>query len=130
MRHMELKANLNQQLMGPHKDGASPWDGGLCPAGAHPCRAPPSPGASTGNHRYFIPRNEHVCALISFLSLSVFKLPSLAAWSFPDFSSAGVVHWGISHCLLHTPTFWPQILLSPSLDVFNKQVDVALGNTV
>lgn len=93
---MELKAKLNQQLMGPHKMEHPPGVGG--------CRALPSPGASTGNHVYFIPRNGHVCALISSSILGVFKLPSLAAWNFPDVSP-GLVHWGISHCVLQNPTF-------------------------
>lgn len=84
---------------GPTQNGASPWSGGLCLAGAHPCRALPSPGASTGNHVYFIPRNGHIYALISFSILGVFKLPSLAAWNFLDMSP-GLVHWGISHCVL------------------------------
>lgn len=114
--------------MGPHKWSISlGW--GLCVA-EPTLQGTPNPGASTGNHRFFIPRNEHVCALTSFLFLRVFKLPSLAAWSFPAIPPAGAVHWGISHCLLQAPTFLPQILLSPSLEVLQKQEFVALGNTV
>lgn len=87
------QGQMNPAADGLTENGASPWDGGLCLAGAHPCKALPSPGASMGNHRYFIPMNKrkNIYALFSSLFLRVFKLPSLTAWSFPDISPAGVV---------------------------------------